>query len=170
MERPATCATNMPGRSRRAVSTSTHSQASSSATVCGLPNAPAATARGNQGHAGNVAFLGPAGDDPQAFGLRRLRFRFGPNLPEPPVGLRGQPLAHDLPEGRIVHVADEDLLVLVHPLHEQAVDQAAEHQLELACGIDRRGLPQLVIGGGRRDELVEEELVGLDEVGTEPFR
>ena len=120
----------------------------------------------HQRNAGYVAFLRRAGNDPQA---RRLRFRIGPvRVPQPPVRLRRQPPGHHLLERRLVHVAHENILVLVHPFREQAVDQGPKHQLELAFGIDRRAPAQLIVADRRLHDLIEEELVGVVEVGAEP--
>ena len=62
---------------------------------------------------------------------------------------------------------DEDVLVLIHAFDEQILQQALEHELELVARVDRGRLPQTVVGHGRFDDLVEEELIGLVEVRAE---
>ena len=84
---------------------------------------------------------------------------------EPLVRLRRQPLAHHLLERLVVHVADEDLLVLVHALDEEPFEKISEHQLEFVLRVHGGCLAQSIVAYGRLDDLVEEELVGLIEVG-----
>ena len=85
---------------------------------------------------------------------------------EPPVRLRGHPGGDDLLKRQIIHEPHEDLLVLIHALHEEILDQVLEHQFELVSGIHRRRLPQATVGHGSLDDLIEEELVSLVEVGA----
>ena len=47
------------------------------------------------------------------------------------------------------------------------LQQALEHQLELVVRVDGGCLTQTVVGHGRLDNLVEEELIGLVEVRAE---
>jgi hypothetical protein len=83
------------------------------------------------------------------------------------VGLAGHPSAHHLAKAQVVHVADEDLLVRLHALNEQALEQPAEHQLELVLGIERGRLAQTIVPNRRLEDLSEEERIGLVEVGSE---
>lgn len=149
MDLPTTWATNMPGRSLWRDGISTHSKPPSSM-CCGSPNAPAAALSGTSGRQVGTAFHQP---QPRRELLRRCRAGRLRTGPQPPVGLRRHPVADDLPERRIVHVADEDLPVLVHALDEQPFQQVPEHELELVFRVHGRGLAQAVVGDRGFDDL-----------------
>ena len=75
---------------------------------------------------------------------------------EAAVNVGRQPLGDEGLEGRVVHVAGEDFLVLVHSLNEQGFEEVAEDEGELVFGVDLGGLPQGSSRQGRFDDLVEE--------------
>ena len=99
------------------------------------------------------------------------RLLLSPGFPGPgaesSIGLRCHPRRHDLLEGYVVHEPDEDLLILVHALDEQLIQEVLEHQLELVARIDTSCLAQAIVGHCCFDSLVEKELVRLVEVCPE---
>jgi hypothetical protein len=74
------------------------------------------------------------------------------------------PVCDDLLKCWVVHKSNKYLLILVHALDEELLQQIPKHQLELVAGIDCRCLPQTGIGHCCLNDLIEEELVGLVEV------
>jgi hypothetical protein len=134
---------------------------------------PSGSLKRNERHTGHIAVLGTRLDDPElwprfagtAFGRRSSALSHV--AAEPLVGLRGHPGGDNLLKRQIIHEAHEDLLVLIHTLHKEILDQVLEHQFEPITGIDCCRLPQVVVDHGGLDNLIEEELVGLVEVGAE---
>ena len=86
---------------------------------------------------------------------------------ESTVGLLGHPCGNHFLEASVVHEPDEDLLVLVHAIDEQLLEHVSEEELEFVARVDRSGASKAVVGRGRLDDLVEEQLIGLVEVRTE---
>lgn len=95
-------------------------------------------------------------------GARRV-----PHGAQAAIDRREGPIGDFTPETLVIHVADEDLFVLVDAFDKEALEQALEHQGELVLGIRGGGFAQSVIGDGGLDDLIEEELVGLVEVRAE---
>jgi hypothetical protein len=98
--------------------------------------------------------------------LHRLLLGFCPDLL---VNLFSQELCDDLGKGGIVHVAREYLPVLVHAVDELAFQGLVEDVLEVFQRVDHGGLLDVRVGDGLLANLVEEELVGGFELGSESF-
>ena len=89
------------------------------------------------------------------------------------------PLAHALPdltgdmfvggasERLVAHNTFEDVFVAVHTLDEQLIKHPFEVRGKVLEGVGPRRLGHLVRVLGRGSDLVEEELIGLGEIGAE---
>src|ERR1700690_1306316 len=79
----------------------------------------------------------------------------------------GQPMGDGGLKRRVVHVAGEDVFVLVHALDEERFEHAVEHQGEFVLWVHLGGLLQGNILCGGLDDLMEEKLVGGSEISAE---
>ncbi len=91
---------------------------------------------------------------------RRIR------LAQTPVCLFRHPCCDNPLERTIIHEANEYLLILVHALHKQPLQEIAKYELEFVFRVCSRCLAKSIVGDSYFYKLVEEELVSLIEIGA----
>lgn len=69
----------------------------------------------------------------------------------------------------VAHHAVEDFVVTFHPLYKQVIENAPKEGGKIGLIVRVRRLDDLLVTLSRDADLIEEELIGLGEVRSEPF-
>lgn len=89
--------------------------------------------------------------------------------PDALIDLSRQVLLGDTPELLVIHHPVEYLIVALHALDEQVIEDATEIGREVRWRISLGRFNDLLVSFGRRPDLIEEELIGLGEVRSKPL-
>jgi hypothetical protein len=84
------------------------------------------------------------------------------------VNLLPQVARDQVSELPVAHVASENLMVLIHAVDEPAFQRLIEYVVKVVQRIGDRGLLDVGVRHGFFPNLIEEELVGGFELGSEP--